>query len=653
MIFNNYLIFTILFIATAVRSAELEFTDLSSIEKFVANIIKFKDSHKVDSYSLSEVEKNKITKKTFNESVNLMNKMHDKHRSRTGRAHSVYLTHFIDQLDKHKPRGEHLYWGHFSRILDTINHKSEGISSYGDLLSSVGDSLMFDDDMIKYCRILDPITSRLIYDGRTNIIREYQTFIVDLREVMKDEDSHNFCGKTGSFNSGIYSLYQQVFMSRVQEFLMLHYLNKLNNLCQNFDLFDIWLREDDKIMDELKEIKRITRDLLTETRHFLHTCDFKKPAFQYYYVDDRVSHYELKRMIQTIIIKEEDLTTTGSCSHNCNLGYIETISTTECDEYYECQYISSSYDICEAMSDSRRYSWFNDSNGIVYGNGTGGCDSPLKSVSSELAFFKFRYCDYCMCTCLKKTNDKETISAISFREQVTDINNNRAVVGVRFVESNHMIHVQIKEKHMEKPGFTSPDSWKELENFQYNETGKNFYNSDNTVLEPGIDYGHPKSVNFDDLIAPKGYVITGVRLRFAVDGDNKPDLEAAAIELHIRVTPFDYFTGKLINLTQTHWIIPEYTSRRELILTDPDNPLKSPVNVIDSKKDQFIRFRNSDLKKDAGQTTVPFFDAQDVEGEKLYPLGGMGIIHRGHEGYGGFLAFKIYDLNLADKLKDE
>lgn len=114
---------------------------------------------------------------------------------------------------------------------------------------------------------------------------------------------------------------------------------------------------------------------------------------------------------------------------------------------------------------------------------------------------------------------------------------------------------------MERPGFESSDSWKELENIQYNETAKTFYNSENTVLKPGIDYGHPKIVNFDDLIAPRGYVITGVRLGFAVDKFKKPDLEAAAIELHIRVTPFDYNTGKLINLTQTHWIVPEYTSR--------------------------------------------------------------------------------------------
>ncbi|XP_008552360.1 uncharacterized protein LOC103574641 isoform X3 [Microplitis demolitor] len=652
MIFNNYLIFITLFIAIAVRSEEIEFTDLNSIEKFVSNIIEFKDSYTIDNHSLSEVDKNNIAKRLLNDSVNLMNKIYAIQGSgiRLGNFESIYLMHFIDQLDRHRPRGEYLYWEPFSRILGTINHKSEKISSYGDLLSSMG-VLVSTDDLMKHCPILVPIMRKLAYGGRTNILREYQEFIENLREVMKDENSHNFCGKTWSFNLGIYYLHQKVAMSHIQEFLMIHHLNKLNNLCRDHNLFDSWIRVY-TIMDELKKIKRITRDLLSETRHYLHACDLEKSTNKVF-SDNKESHYELERMIQTIIIKEQDLTTDGSCSHNCKLGHIDIINTTECDEYYNCQYISPSYNICETTCDSRRYRWFNDSNGVVYGDGAEKCDSPMKFVSSKFAFFKFRYCDYCMCTCLKKTGDKEATTAISFREQVTDINNNMAVVGVRFVEKNLMIHVQIKEKHMERPGFESSDSWKELENIQYNETAKTFYNSENTVLKPGIDYGHPKIVNFDDLIAPRGYVITGVRLGFAVDKFKKPDLEAAAIELHIRVTPFDYNTGKLINLTQTHWIVPEYTSREELILTNPDNPLKSPANVIDSKKNQFIRFRNSDLKKDAGQTTVPFFDAQDVEGALSYPLGGMGIIHRGHECYGGFLAFKIYDINLADALNTE
>ncbi|XP_057333036.1 uncharacterized protein LOC130672453 [Microplitis mediator] len=167
-------------------------------------------------------------------------------------------------------------------------------------------------------------------------------------------------------------------------------------------------------------------------------------------------------------------------------------------------------------------------------------------------------------------------------------------------------------------------------------------------MQLGIDYALPETINFDDLIAPEGFVVTGIRFRFAGDSLDFPKLTAGAIELQVRVTPYDYVSGKLINHDQTHWIVPKYNAPRdELVLTDPDVPIESPENTITSKTNQFIRFRASDLKKDAGQSTVPFFDAQDVDADHEFPLGGIGIIHRGREGYGGFLAFKIYDLDLS------
>lgn len=93
--------------------------------------------------------------------------------------------------------------------------------------------------------------------------------------------------------------------------------------------------------------------------------------------------------------------------------------------------------------------------------------------------------------------------------------------------------------------------------------------------------------------------------------------------------------------------------REEIVITNPDNPTRSPKNLIISKKNKFIRFKASDWKKDAGQSTVPFFDAQEVEGNPEFPLGGVGVILRGHEGYGGFLALRIFDLQLHQYFKSK
>lgn len=59
------------------------------------------------------------------------------------------------------------------------------------------------------------------------------------------------------------------------------------------------------------------------------------------------------------------------------------------------------------------------------------------------------------------------------------------------------------------------------------------------------------------------------------------------------------------------------------------------------------------MKKDAGQSTVPFFDSLEAEGYPEFPLGGVGIMHRGREGFGGFLTFRIFDLNISKYFNDK
>lgn len=48
---------------------------------------------------------------------------------------------------------------------------------------------------------------------------------------------------------------------------------------------------------------------------------------------------------------------------------------------------------------------------------------------------------------------------------------------------------------------------------------------------------------------------------------------------------------------------------------------------------------------------MPFFDALEAEGDPNFPLGGIGIIHRGQKGFGGFLAFKIFEIDLSKYFK--
>lgn len=93
--------------------------------------------------------------------------------------------------------------------------------------------------------------------------------------------------------------------------------------------------------------------------------------------------------------------------------------------------------------------------------------------------------------------------------------------------------------------------------------------------------------------------------------------------------------------------------RTELLLPSPDNPIKSPKNIPNLKGNQFVKFKVSDLKKDAGQSTVPFFDARPVESKVLFPLRGIGLFHRGYEGFGGFISFKIFIISPHEYMNTE
>lgn len=82
-------------------------------------------------------------------------------------------------------------------------------------------------------------------------------------------------------------------------------------------------------------------------------------------------------------------------------------------------------------------------------------------------------------------------------------------------------------------------------------------------------------------------------------------------------------------------------------LENPNRPTRCRKNNPDSVSNQFIEFHASDLRKDAGQSTVPFFDGQIVSFYDTSPFGGVGLYHRGFKGCGGYLAFRAFDIELS------
>ncbi|KAG8040147.1 hypothetical protein G9C98_000717 [Cotesia typhae] len=366
-------------------------------------------------------------------------------------------------------------------------------------------------------------------------------------------------------------------------------------------------------------------------------------------------YIELERAYQVKIVNEKEMDKTGSCSHNCDLSKVSIkYAGGECQGYTQCKFISEKLDVCEAKGSPRRYDWVMDANQIIYGTPSA-CDGKTKSYSSFVNFLigMFTFCDFCVCTCVSKPkHDQHTLTAISFREQTSDFYNNKVVVGLRFVKKDFMLHIQIAEARLMPEGQLDPSTftWKALENFEFKEQEQKFYIKSSSgsmkALSLGKDWGQASSINLDDVMAPQDYIVTGVRFRYTRDNLDCPVIDqSSSLELQLQVRRLNFADGYVFKFYKPQWISAGNKERDELVLYEPDNPRKATINSELSASNQFVRFQASDFRKDAGQSTVPFFDGFDVLGTPLVPLKGAGLFHRGLKGFGGFISLKIYDLN--------
>lgn len=123
----------------------------------------------------------------------------------------------------------------------------------------------------------------------------------------------------------------------------------------------------------------------------------------------------------------------------------------------------------------------------------------------------------------------------------------------------------------------------------------------------------------------------------------------------IRVSKMNFTDGHLIHPEWTHtWIGHEKTRsntdlRSEIILDRPNVPTGLiGMSKMQSNTYQFVNFVNTDMDKDAAQTTVPYLDAQAASSEPAVPLAGLGIYFKGGGDSGGFIAPKIFTYDYSE-----
>lgn len=217
----------------------------------------------------------------------------------------------------------------------------------------------------------------------------------------------------------------------------------------------------------------------------------------------------------------------------------------------------------------------------------------------------------------------------------------RVISGVGLTKVNRIIQLKILERELLPNGQLGQIDGPNSANSQSWRTSKEF-SIDDYDVEEGIDFHtltwEHRAIDLDSVVDSGIRVVTGIRFRVV----------NSHLRLEVRVTNFDYNTGKLIDIQRSEWIHnnDSFTTKKKLELQYPDRSTRSKQKSIPIRgKNHYIEFQPSDINADASQSTVPFLDGTLVESKK--PLAGVGLYYKTQLGSGGFIAPKLIVFDAA------
>ncbi|XP_015118959.1 uncharacterized protein LOC107042423 isoform X2 [Diachasma alloeum] len=479
--------------------------------------------------------------------------------------------------------------------------------------------------------------------GVSDIIIKENLFVAAYQEA-----AAQICKEQQSPQQLLYNLYTTIALAEVKGYAMMQFSYSLLRLYNNGSFDEERSKIERDYLTRTSETLRAVRIAMAFAPRDLWKCDSNVHK-------EGTTYTELKQLFQGYIVNEVDLNPSSTCRENC--AYYSYAKVHGCyDNLYcsqqrkcngkvlNCQYFDSDMWICPSTKDShRRYEYIEYENGNIFGN-KGTCKRPTTKVDSWWRWL-FWHCSYCMCYCDDHNSSSERY--FNLREITSDVVNNKVITGLQLRKVNGIIHMQIQQGVLIRRGDIEEASveWKPVDNY--------------TILDRGVVNGRDfhtlswekRAIDLDDLSAPDDHVLTGVRWRMV----------GAHLNFEIRVTPFNFTSGQLINpLAKSTWISNDKTDndhnsnerRTEFKLDKPDIPTRAKApNFPDSKSNQFLNFGPTDLGKDAAQTTVPFIDIQPVVTNPPFPLSGAGIFHKGRDGYGGYIAVKLITYDFKDHLR--
>ncbi|XP_044005091.1 uncharacterized protein LOC122850126 [Aphidius gifuensis] len=420
------------------------------------------------------------------------------------------------------------------------------------------------------------------------------------------------------------------------------------------------------LTQKINEYTELFKNKLQVMPNFIRRCD---PIEQ----KKDVTYAEFENLVYVFVTNQKTFEPKNkeTCENFC--GDIVT-STPECEKKNNCKKYETickgkitgckndaSYEVCQSNdSSSRHYDWIkNKDNNVYYGNASTSCTSTKLIESTNiltwLPSWASKICRGCICQCVDDRLDTNNKTIRAFSYMWSNTSDDMVATGARLVAQDRMIHIQLREAKLLPLGNINVTSerWIPLPKFEYQNNFPSvaiYPDGTRHSLIADRDFGTIQ-MNFADkiclqqLILDEKYLLTGVRFNAMYFNNTNKD-EKRCFNIDTNYAEFNYDTGKMMTRKSYD---KQQTQPTELILDQPDNPLKFKKNVQDSMDNQYIKIGVTDLIKDASQTTFPFIDLQEVTTKPSAPLAGIELFHKGQldKTSGGFVSLKIHPIDFS------
>ncbi|XP_063904366.1 uncharacterized protein LOC135123538 isoform X2 [Zophobas morio] len=406
-----------------------------------------------------------------------------------------------------------------------------------------------------------------------------------------------------------------------------------------------------ELQDLREEFQRRTNNLVATIKPYMERassalwrCDPQN------HVKDE-TYIEVTNFLHGIILNKVNLDPNERCSEECDVFTYTTKyqchdnkwckHQTTCPKIINCLYIDSSMEVCRSegmFKTNRRYDYVKFGNGRHFGKRKSCSRSRTTGLETYRNWLVYK-CSYCYCLC-EEGPPFFSERYINMRLTESNKTDNKVMTGLRFVKNRQVIHLQIQEGTLLPYGQIDLDTlrWVPVEDYKVT----------NSSYHPGKDYytlkWEERDFDLADIMVKEGSIVTGVAFRKV----------GTRLHLQVQATPFNFTSGKLRNgfsvLEDDPDIRRKHKFAKQLILDRVDIPIRSDLPSDKFTTNKYVKFANTDYDKDAGQTTIPFFDAQPLESAIPVPLVGVGVFHKGTSGFGGFITPRIFTYNFTKHL---